>query len=194
MTTDINLQAGASRRECARVAAELDEAWGELRCRVDDEFAKAGVGPDQIDRKLLVRMQYAGQLNDIEVAAGGEGPDGVAATIEAFETAYGKIYAKSARSPELGYTITSAIVTGSTPVEKPTLPVEDEGPKQAEPKETRRVWWTDGFVETPVYDQETLRAGVEIEGPGIVEASSSTFVIPPNRSARLDPNRIFHLR
>ena len=194
MTTDIDLPAGASRRERTRVAAELGEAWDELRRRVDDEFAKAGVGADRIDRKLLVRMQYAGQLNDIEVAAAGEGPDGVAATVGAFEAAYGKIYAKSARSPELGYTITSAIVTGSTPVEKPTLPVESEGSKRADPKETRRVWWSGGFVETPVYDQETLRAGAELDGPGIVEASSSTFVIPPSRSARLDRNRIFHLR
>ena len=42
--------------------------------------------------------------------------------IAAFEEAYGKVYARSARSPELGYLITHAIVTGSVPVETPSCP------------------------------------------------------------------------
>ena len=42
--------------------------------------------------------------------------------IAVFEDAYGKVYARSARSPELGYLVTHAIVLGTVEVEKPALP------------------------------------------------------------------------
>lgn len=196
LTTDIRVEADSPAEVRAAAATELETHWDSLSSRVDAEFAKAGVPAERVTHRLMLRMQYAGQLNDIEIVAGGKGPEGVNETIARFEEAYGKIYAQSARSPELGYVITSVIVTGSTPVEKPTLPVEEERPHQPEPKEARRTWWSErgGHVETPVFDQETLRAGARLEGPAIVEASSSTFVIPPGRSAFLDRHRIFHLR
>ena len=60
-----------------------------------------------------------------------------------FEDAYGKVYARSARSPELGYLVTQAIVHGSVEVEKPALP--DLGERDGTPptKGTRRVRWGD---------------------------------------------------
>ncbi len=194
-TTDIRIEAGSSRDARAAALAELDTHWAQLKQRVDSEFGKAGVGPERISCRFMVRMQYAGQLNDIEIHADRVNPGGIDQLVANFEEAYGKTYSQSARSPELGYVITSAIVTGSTPVEKPTLPVEEEHEHRPEPKETRRTWWSErgGHVETRVYDQETLRAGAMLEGPAIVEASSSTFVIPPDRSAFLDRHRIFHL-
>lgn len=195
LTTDLKVEDGASAEARSEAAVELERAWATLRKRVDDEFTKAGVPLDKVEHSLLVRMQYAGQLNDIEVSAEGQGSELISRVVASFEEAYGKVYAQSARSPELGYVITSAIVTGSTPVEKPTLPFEEERAYRPEPKEVREAWWseTDGHHETPVFDQETLVAGAWIEGPGIVEASSSTFVIPPGRKARLDSNRIFHM-
>ncbi|MGH8722924.1 MAG: hypothetical protein ACREU4_13120, partial [Burkholderiales bacterium] len=62
------------------------------------------------------RMQYYGQLNDIEIVSPHmEMEEGahVDALIDAFEDAYAKVYARSARSPELGYLVTPAIVHGS---------------------------------------------------------------------------------
>ena len=35
--------------------------------------------------------------------------------------------------------------------------------------------------------------GHVITGPAILEAESTTFAVPPDRSARLDEHRIFHL-
>ena len=72
-----------------------------------------------------VRMQYYGQLNDIEIVSPHmemEEGEHVDALIADFEDAYAKVYARSARSPELGYLVTQAIVHGSVEVEKPALP------------------------------------------------------------------------
>lgn len=195
LSTDIPIAADVGAEGRAAVAEQLEAHWATLRARVADAFAKSGANPEQIAYRHLVRMQYAGQLNDIEVAAAGEGADAVASLAAGFEEAYAKIYAGSARSPELGYVVTSAIVTGSIPVEKPVLPDEDETSEAPEPKETRRVWWSsdDGFAETPVYEQDDLRPGQSIDGPAICEAPSTTFVVPPGRRAFLDRHRIFHL-
>ncbi|MCD6726060.1 MAG: hydantoinase/oxoprolinase family protein [Solirubrobacteraceae bacterium] len=195
LTTDIAIASDTALDDAERAARELETAWATLRERVAAEFAKSGIAPDLVDYRHLVRMQYAGQLNDIEVVASGSGVKLVASVVSGFEEAYGKVYARSARSPELGYVVTSAIVIGSVPVEKPALPFEDEATGAPEPKEHRSAWWSarHGFVTTPVFEQDDLRAGHRIEGPAVVEAPSTTFVVPPGRTAYLDRNRIFHL-
>jgi acetone carboxylase, beta subunit len=163
---------------------------------VVDEFAKSGVAEDDIEFSNYVRMQYYGQLNDLEIhsphqelSQGSEVDD----LIAAFEEAYGKLYARSARSPELGYLITNVIVTGSAQVEKPALPDEAEASGAPDPKGERPVWWRDGWVDTPIYEQDTVKAGHQIAGPAIIESPADTFAIPPGRVARLDRRRIFHL-
>ena len=61
--------------------------------------------------------------------------------IEVFEEAYGKVFARSARSPELGYLVTHAIVLGSVEVERPALPDDRESAGAPPTKATRQVWW-----------------------------------------------------
>jgi N-methylhydantoinase A/oxoprolinase/acetone carboxylase beta subunit len=89
--------------------------------------------------------------------------------------------------------VTTAIVTGAVEVEKPALPDEDETEGSPEPKDSREVWWRDGWDETQIFEQDDVRAGHSIEGPAIVESPADTFAIPPGRRARMDRNRIWHL-
>ena len=140
-------------------------------------------------------MQYSGQLNDIEVTANADNPTDTSALIAGFEDLYGRLYASGAASPELGYTITSLALVGSSHVAKPVLPDEEETDQPAVPKGERPVWWTqtEVHVPTPVYEQDGVRAGQIIVGPAIIEAPATTFAIPPGREARLDRHRIFHL-
>jgi len=113
--------------------------------------------------------------------------------IATFEEAYGKVFARSARSPELGYLITHAIVLGSVDVEKPALPDSAERDGAPPSKGRRQVWWEEGFAETDLYELTEVEAGHEIAGPAIVESVATTFAIPPGRRARLDRHQIFHL-
>ena len=196
MTTSIPVVTDAAGAELREAERRLAADWVDLRGRVRSEFAKSGVDDGAVEYRFLVRMQYSGQLNDIEIAApDGDGTPNVLALVTAFEETYGKIYAHGARSPELGYVITAAIVTGSTPIEKPVLPVEDEVAVPPLPKLSRPVWWSTelGRLETPVFEQDDLRAGHCVAGPAIIESPASTFVVPPGRAATLDRTRIFHL-
>ncbi len=150
-TVDMPIVPGADDAAKAGAGQWLTSVWMGLRERVVTEFAKSGVAADDVRFTHLVRMQYRGQLNDLEIvsphdeiSSGGQLDD----LVGAFEVAYGKLYARSARSPELGYVVTQAIVLGTTPVEKPALPdIEESGsaPAGAASKGTRAVRWSGGI-------------------------------------------------
>jgi acetone carboxylase, beta subunit len=197
ITIDLPIPPGAGAETKQAAAGAVQQAWDALRRQVDAEFAKSGTPRDQVAYRYLVRMQYSGQLNDIEIYSPAQQLHGAADVdrlIAAFEDAYGKIYARSAKSPELGYLVTHAMVTGAVPAEKPALPVEPlADPEPDNVKGSREVWWQDGWLETPIFEQSELRAGNVIAGPAIVESPADTLAIPPGRRATLDQHRIFHL-
>jgi acetone carboxylase beta subunit len=195
-TVDYPIQPGQDEMEKAGIGIMITGAWAGLEDKVAEEFAKSGIDRDAISFTHLVRMQYFGQLNDIEIVsphAELEEGSHVDDLIASFEDAYGKVYARSARSPELGYLVTHAIVTGSVEVEKPALPDEPEREGTPDPKGSRAVHWGDGFVDTAVYELTDVEPGNSIEGPAIVESVATTLAIPPGRRARLDRHQIFHL-
>jgi N-methylhydantoinase A/acetone carboxylase beta subunit len=197
LTIDLPVQPSAGEDAKAAAAAGIQQAWEGLKARVAAEFEKSGVPAGDVGYRFLVRMQYYGQLNDIEIYSPAQqlgGAGDIDALIAAFEDEYGKVYARSAKSPELGYLITYAIVTGAVEVEKPALPSEElAGPEPDGAKGERLVWWRDDWVATTIYEQSDLRAGNIVRGPAIVESPADTLAVPPGRSARLDEHRIFHL-
>ncbi len=182
------------------VGGMISAAWLGLQEKVIAEFAKSGIERERIAFTHAVRMQYFGQLNDIEIVSPhmaierGEQLDDLVAE---FEEAYGKLYARSARSPELGYLVTHAIVLGSVDVEKPALPQVEERGGDTALKGTREVWWQaeDGpaAVATDIYELDDVAPGATIAGPAIVESVATTLAIPPGRGAHLDRHRIFHM-
>jgi acetone carboxylase beta subunit len=195
-TIDMPILPGQDEMEKAGIAVMITGAWLGLQDKVAAEFAKSGVERDAIAFTHAVRMQYYGQLNDIEIVsphAELEDDAQLDQLIAVFEDAYGKVYARSARSPELGYLVTQAIVHGSVEVEKPVLP--DLGERDGTPaiKGTRRVRWGDDYADTDIYELDQVEAGNTITGPAIVESVATTFAIPPERRARLDRHQIFHL-
>jgi N-methylhydantoinase A/acetone carboxylase beta subunit len=196
MTIDMPIEPGADDDTKQGLAMYVDGGWQMLRERVIGEFAKSGVDAGDIEFRHYVRMQYYGQLNDLEILSPHQSlsrADQVEDLIEAFSEAYGKLYARSARSPELGYLITNVIVTGSSEVEKPALPDEPESGGEPPAKGSRPVWWSEGWTDTPLYEQEDISAGQSVTGPAVIESPADTFAVPPGRRARLDGHRIFHL-
>ena len=195
-TIDYPIEPDQDELSKAGIAMMITGAWLGLEDRVAEEFAKSGFDREAIEFTHIVRMQYYGQLNDIEIVSPklelSDDAD-LDALIDAFEDAYAKVYARSARSPELGYLVTHAVVTGRVAVEKPALPDLAESSGSPAEKGSREVWWSDGFVETKLYELADIGAGHQITGPAIVESPSTTFTIPPGRRASLDRHAIFHL-
>jgi acetone carboxylase beta subunit len=195
-TIDMPILPGQDELEKAGIAVMITGGWLGLDDKVADEFAKSGIERDAITFTHAVRMQYYGQLNDIEIVsphAELEDDAQLDDLIDEFERAYGKVYARSARSPELGYLVTQAIVHGSVEVEKPALPDFREREGRPPSKGVRRVRWGNDHADTDIYELDQVEAGNSITGPAIVESVATTFAVPPGRAARLDRHQIFHL-
>ena len=194
---------GFATDRCEAVANGLNAVWDELRDKVAAEFAKSGVGEDVVRYRHYARVKYAGQLNDIEVnlddtlkEPGRCRPEEVAAVMKTFEERYERIYARGAKSPELGYVITQATCCGVTDVEKPTLP--DDALAGAEPPRTaskgrRPVYAKGEWRDADIWNMEALVAGNEIAGPAVIESPATTLVVPADLRLLLDAHRIFHL-
>lgn len=199
-TVNIAVGQGATDEEKLAAVRTLQEAWDELGRKVVEEFKLNGFEPSDVQLKPGFRMQYQGQLNDLEI----ESPLPAVATAEdwarlcdTFEDVYGRVYATAARVPELGFGITGAILRGVVPVTKPKIPSEPVVGKEPPPESrrgTRRFYYRGTFYDAAVYAMEKLQAGNEIEGPAIVESDATTFVVPVGFATRLDVHRLFHLR
>jgi len=69
-------------------------------------------------------------------------------------------------------------------------PEELEGSSPAAAlKGSRPVYWSDRWQETDVYDRARLRPGNVVQGPAIIEAADSTFVVPAGCTYRVDQYR-----
>jgi N-methylhydantoinase A/acetone carboxylase beta subunit len=198
-TVDVPLLPGAGEDGWRVVADSYNAAWDALDDQVATEFARSEVSREMITFNPLLRMQYFGQLNDLELRSPVQRIRSRAdldAIVADFEELYAKIYRRSARTPEFGYMFTSAISLGAVDVEKPKLP--DESPTADVPataqKATREVWHDGSWVPARIYEMERLRAGNSIDGPAVIEDPATTLVIPPGASAELDQHRVFHLR
>jgi len=196
---DINLAPDASESQQEQAAKTLQSAWDELTRNVLEEFKLNGYSADQVRLQPGYRMQYRGQLNDLEI----ESPLPSATTaedweqlVDAFNATYGRVYAASARSPELGYSVTGAIMRGTVPIPKPKIPkepLEGETPPESASTGTRRFYRKKRWVDARLYRMEALRPGNRVTGPAIIESDATTFVVPDGFETFLDGHRLFHL-
>jgi N-methylhydantoinase A/oxoprolinase/acetone carboxylase beta subunit len=159
-----------------------------LEEEAERDFAGDGYARDQIEYTLELDMKFGGQLNVkratspvIRVAS----EQDVVAIREAFEQEYAQAYSPMGLNPEAGIDIHNFVLRGRVAQPKPTLPEFEPGPADASEARTgsRRAFWGDlGWVDTPVYGQDALRAGHVIAGPAIVEAEDTTVVVDPGWS------------
>ena len=199
-TLDLNVDDGAEDSDALLAGRELQAAWDELKTKVTEEFRKNDYQPEDVDFRLLFRMQYQGQLNDLEI----EAPISSFKSVEdwenlvrTFEETYARVYAKAALSPELGYSITGAIVRGVVEVAKPQIPQEPlagETPPRDAFMGYREIYWDGEFLQAEIYEMEKLLPGNRISAFAILESTATTLVVPLGFEAYLDGNRIFHLR
>jgi N-methylhydantoinase A len=109
---------------------------------------------------------------------------------ERFEAAYEQLYGKGAGYREAGLQVMTyrVFATGYMPI-KPVLPdVATTTSERIEPKSYRRALLdiAVGWEQTAVYDYGSLNAGDRVAAPAIIEAPTTTVVVPPGTSATVD--------
>lgn len=199
-SVDVGVGPNATDDEKIAACQTLTEAWAELSAKVIEEFVINGFKPQDVLLRPGYRMQFMGQLNDLEISS----PIASASTladwnkmVKAFDDTYARVYATSASSPELGFGVTGAIMRGSVISSKPELPEEpDAGPVPpssakigSRPFYRHKKWW-----DAQIWSMEALQAGNHVVGPAIVESPSTTFIVPFGFETYCDAHRLFHLK
>ena len=199
-SVDIALPQIASDVDKVQACEVIQAAWGELANKVVEEFVINGFKPEDVILRPGYRMQYMGQLNDLEVNSPVSGAATAAdwdSIVNAFETTYGRVYSNSARSPELGFSVTGAIMRGLVITQKPVLPEDPDGGEAPPPEArvgTRPFYRHKKWIEATIWKMESLKPGNRIVGPAIIESDATTFVVPDGFESRLDKHRLFHLK
>jgi N-methylhydantoinase A len=151
---------------------------------VADGFAKSAI---RIERSL--DMRYVGQVHECTVEIGNFADDAKALqkVKGAFHKRHEELYTYS--EPHNAVEVVNIESTLYGHVEKPQPPRVKKGvpPAKAAVGRRKAIFAADGkLTDTPVYDGAKLGAGATIKGPAIIEEVTTTIVIEPKWSARLD--------
>ena len=151
-------------------------------------IAREGVAVDGIEVLHEADMQFQGQSHILTVKL-----PGIDVTREALHQAFADAYWKrfEVALPE----IRPVLVNLHTAVigRRPDLPLDALLPAAGRARDVdgalvgqRRVWFSDGWRDTPVYRREKLPASARFAGPAIVEQLDCTIVIEPGDRVEAD--------
>ena len=183
-TSPLRLE-GSAYASINRLFEQIEEQG--VKHLVADGFAKSAI---RIERSL--DMRYVGQVHECTVEIGNFGNDARALekVKNAFHKRHEELYTYS--EPHNAVEVVNIESTLYGHVDKPQPPRVKKGAPAAKAVVGRRkaIFAADGkLVNTPVYDGSKLGAGATIKGPSIIEEVTTTIVIEPKWSARLDAQR-----
>ncbi len=153
-----------------------------------------GYSEDSISFRLELDMRYGMQYNLTKVLSPHltlQNPDQIKDICDCFTEEYSSVYSPEATFLQGGINVECFYLTATVEEEPPRWdPAELAGPEPpAEAaREPRRAFWLKqgGFCDTPVYDFHRLLPGNVIQGPALVDARHTTFVIEPSWRFTLD--------
>ncbi|MEN8195684.1 MAG: hydantoinase/oxoprolinase family protein [Pseudomonadota bacterium] len=165
---------------------------GEVKRLIEQQMAEGretieGEGIEVEDLRYVhdADMQFQGQSHILTVPI--PGPKVTREELRAlFETAYWERFA--VELPEIRPVLVNlhtAVIGKRAQADVSTLAASGaEGAPQ--PTVTRRVWFAQGWMDTPIYRRADIGPGTKIDGPAIVEQMDTTIVIEPGCQAEAD--------
>jgi N-methylhydantoinase A len=187
-------------RTFVRPIAELDPAEAEAVLALLEQEARTallseGVPESSLELVRSADLRYVGQEYHLNVPCGPllsvADADGLA---REFNAAHERVYGYATR--EFAVQLVNLRVVGIGRTERPPVPRIDARTDGGDPetREIRPVYFSEaGFVDTPIYDVDTVRAGDRLPGPSILEDPRSTMVILPGQHGLIDEFRNLHI-
>ena len=162
----------------------LEEAFARLEKDALERLHHEGVAPDNIVLQRTIDMMYQGQWRSLAVNVPSP-VENIEALVDLFHQEHEREYNfRRDETPVAIYRINLRAV-GTVP--KAGLAEHEPTGETPAPRETRDVWFApDAATPTPVFDRETLPAGLTLPGPAVVEQLDSTVLIPPGSTAKVD--------
>ncbi|WP_063052491.1 hydantoinase/oxoprolinase family protein [Nocardia arthritidis] len=184
-------------------ASRVHRQFDELEQTLNERLNAQGMPFTEIEMRRELDIRYTAQMFEVPtpVRAGELGEGDMEQVIADFEALYAKLFGTGTGYRDAGYQLINHRVFGIGRVGfKPQLPTLAEiAPPDAGAtvRGTRPVFLDSrlGWEDTAIYDYQQLTHGHTLTGPAIVEAGTTTVVVPRGGTARVDAlrNIVLHL-
>jgi len=172
-------------REITLNVREVNAIIDELEQQGQEDLIRQGFPSSSIRHQLEFDMRYGNQLVQLSVLSPVRrlhGVDDVLNMIEVFSETYSKRFGARSAAPEAGVKIAAIRILSSVPGETVALRHSGNGEQsRPEPVGTRVCHFpaSSEAVTAAIYKWTSLPSGAVVEGPAIVEAPHTTFVVEP---------------
>ena len=167
----------------------IDTLFGEIESQGVNHLKSDGFKAGQIDVKRSLDMRYVGQVHECTVDIGTFpiNEKTIEKVKDAFHRRHEELYTYSERHNAVEVVNIESTLYGR--IDKPMPPKLPKGKPAAKALKGYRkaIFEASGkAAKTPIYDGAKLGAGAAISGPAIIEEVTTTVVIEPGWTARLD--------
>lgn len=172
----------------ARLREELARLERELAAELDGE----GFPAERRRFERLLEVRFAAQVHTLEVALDdpGDAPESWAESLVArFQAIYESRYGKGTGYRDAGVEISAIKVVATGLRDVPAVHGGGEpGPVRPRQAGNRRIHWHElgRALDSAIVPYETLRAGDRVEGPAVIELSTTSVVVRPGQVAARD--------
>lgn len=161
--------------------------YAEQAAEGEATIAREGVPVRELRRVLTADMQFQGQSHILSVAVE-TAKIGVAGLHKAFAAAYFRRFGiELPEIPPVLVNLHTAVIGVRPEISLAALAATERAPTlEAAKVGERRVWFSDGWRQTPIYAREKLPLDAAFEGPAILEQLDCTTVVEPGDKVRQD--------
>ncbi len=188
LTSDLRYELSRTHFETGArsTASEVREIFAELEVRAVERLRSWFDGPIAVEHSA--EMRYGEQIFEIDVALDGidlDSPSLIAEIEDRFHRRHEELYTYASRDQEVVFVNARVAAIGAVSASEAG---EQGAPSTApcRPRSRRKAFFGD-WLDVPVYALDDLKPGQSLQGPGIIEAETTTVVI--NAGDRLEVNR-----
>lgn len=166
-------------------ALAVDEAMTHLVSSAISELTEQGY-VDNIQVQRSIEARYLGQNHGLELPVNVASIDAQSAEQlwQKFHEIHKARFGFSIPGETIELVTIKAVAIASS--EKPHIPTLARAETAAKANSTRKVRFEAGWIDTPVYDRETLLQNHVISGPAIIEESASVTILRPDQQIRVN--------
>ena len=148
-------------------------------------LAREGVAPDRRELRLSIETRFDGQNYEVIVPLEGINPNGLSEFLANFRIRHLQEYGYDIEGRETEIVNCRVQAVGQVPKTNQTFLSGIDSPNV---KSERSVYFGSkhGRLQTPVYQRNTLPKGYQMQGPAIVEEMSSTTILLPDQTLKVD--------
>lgn len=166
---------------------ELNSLVTKLEGRGREDLVRQGLPADAVRHRLEFDMRYGNQLAQTSVVSPVsrvQRVHDVLSLVAKFSEDYEARFGRGSSAPEAGVVIAAirvvASYVGSVSLQLPGVTTERRPAKKPSKERTCYFNGSEDTVTTAIYAIKELELGEVVEGPAVIEAPTTTYLVPPN--------------